>query len=258
MPRRGGAETGRRWKKSSEAWQLKTPRGGGVAAAEKAHRGWAKLMLDRCRELEQHPSHLHPTAAEPIDEANEEARAFYHHTRPLATGGRPLKEAPCLGISCWSLVPPPPYRGRRKSRPGRGSPAARCPGGAETVRRRKCQAGRGSPRHRTGRNCPAADAQAGRGGHGALSGGTGLAWQPSCPLSMWGGAGALRRRRRLTAGGSDSSSTADGTSFSTLAIPAPRWPRRPMRTRKRHAPSTTTPTSLLKARGGRRRVLCAP
>ena len=51
------------------------------------HRGWAKPVLDRCRDLVQDPNQLRPTAAEARDEDEEEARAFYHHTNPLAMGG---------------------------------------------------------------------------------------------------------------------------------------------------------------------------
>ena len=40
-----------------------------------------KLMLDRCRNLVQHPNQPRPTAAEATDE-DDEARAFYHHTHP--------------------------------------------------------------------------------------------------------------------------------------------------------------------------------
>ena len=51
------------------------------------HRGWAKLMLDRCRDLVQYPNQPSPTAAEATDEDDEDARAFYHHTRPPGYGG---------------------------------------------------------------------------------------------------------------------------------------------------------------------------
>ena len=61
--------------------------GGNLAAAEKARRVWAKLMLDRCRDLVQHPNHPRPTAAEETNEANEGTRAFYHHTHPPGYGG---------------------------------------------------------------------------------------------------------------------------------------------------------------------------
>ena len=42
-------------------------------------------MLDRCRDLFQHPNHNqpHPTAAEATDEDDEGARAFYNHTHSL-------------------------------------------------------------------------------------------------------------------------------------------------------------------------------
>ena len=46
------------------------------------HRGWAKLMHDRCRDLVQHPNQPRPMATEATDEDDEEARAFYHHTHP--------------------------------------------------------------------------------------------------------------------------------------------------------------------------------
>ena len=35
----------------------------------------------------QHPKQFRPTAAEAADEEGEEARAFYHHTRPSGHGG---------------------------------------------------------------------------------------------------------------------------------------------------------------------------
>ena len=75
------------------------------------HRGWAKIMLDRCRDLFQHPNQPRPTAAEATEEDEEEARAFYHHPHPPGYGVRPLEGAPCLEFSCWLLVPiPPPGR----------------------------------------------------------------------------------------------------------------------------------------------------
>ena len=51
------------------------------------HRGWAKLMLGRCRDLVQHPNQPRPMAAEATDEDDEEAHAFYHHTHPPGYGG---------------------------------------------------------------------------------------------------------------------------------------------------------------------------
>jgi len=51
------------------------------------HRGWAKLMLDRCRDLVKHPSQPRPMATEATDEDDEEARAFYRHTHPPGYGG---------------------------------------------------------------------------------------------------------------------------------------------------------------------------
>ena len=45
------------------------------------HRGWAKLILGRCRDLVKHLSQSRPMAAEATDENDEEAHAFYHHTR---------------------------------------------------------------------------------------------------------------------------------------------------------------------------------
>ena len=46
------------------------------------HRGWAKLMLDRCQDLVLTPNQPRPTAAEPTDEDDEEAHALYRHTHP--------------------------------------------------------------------------------------------------------------------------------------------------------------------------------
>ena len=51
------------------------------------HRGWARLMFGRCRDLIQHPNQPRPAAAEATDEDDEEARAFYHHTHPPGYGG---------------------------------------------------------------------------------------------------------------------------------------------------------------------------
>ena len=51
------------------------------------HRGWTKLMLDRSRDLVQHPHQPRPMAAEATDGDDEEARAFYHHTHPPGYGG---------------------------------------------------------------------------------------------------------------------------------------------------------------------------
>ena len=50
------------------------------------HRGWAKHMLDRCRDLVQHPNQPRPMAVE-ATENDEKARAFYHHTHPPGYGG---------------------------------------------------------------------------------------------------------------------------------------------------------------------------
>ena len=51
------------------------------------HRGWAKLMLDRCRDLVQHPNQPRSMVSEATDEDDEEAHAFYHHTRPSGHEG---------------------------------------------------------------------------------------------------------------------------------------------------------------------------
>ena len=64
------------------------------------HRGWVKLVHDRCRDLVQHPNEPRPMAAEATDEDDEEAHAFTTTPTPLAMGGGPLEVAPCLGISC--------------------------------------------------------------------------------------------------------------------------------------------------------------
>ena len=50
-------------------------------------RGWAKLMLDRCRDLVQHPNQPRSIATDATDEDDEEAHAFYHHTHPPGYGG---------------------------------------------------------------------------------------------------------------------------------------------------------------------------
>ena len=55
------------------------------------HRGWSKLMLDRCQDLVQQPNQPHPTEALGTDEDDEEARAFYHHNHRPGFGGRPLE-----------------------------------------------------------------------------------------------------------------------------------------------------------------------
>ena len=49
--------------------------------------GQAKLMPDRCWGLVQHPNQPRPMAAEATDEDDEEAHAFYHHTRPSGHEG---------------------------------------------------------------------------------------------------------------------------------------------------------------------------
>ena len=46
-------------------------------------------MLDRCRDLVQHPNQPRPMATEATDEDDEEAHAFYHHTRPWLWGVGP-------------------------------------------------------------------------------------------------------------------------------------------------------------------------
>ena len=53
------------------------------------HRGWAKFMRDRCRNLVQHPNRPRPTAAEATEKDDEEARAFYHHPHPPGFGVGP-------------------------------------------------------------------------------------------------------------------------------------------------------------------------
>ena len=62
------------------------------------HRGWAKLMPDRCRDLVQHPNQPRPAAAEATGEDNEDSHTSCHRTRPPGYGGRPLGGAPCLGF----------------------------------------------------------------------------------------------------------------------------------------------------------------
>ena len=44
---------------------------------------WAKLMLDRCRDLVEHPNQPHPMPTEATDEDDKEARACYHSTHPV-------------------------------------------------------------------------------------------------------------------------------------------------------------------------------
>ena len=50
------------------------------------HRGWAKPMLDRCRDLVQQPNQTRPTVAEATDEVGKEARASYHYTHAPGYG----------------------------------------------------------------------------------------------------------------------------------------------------------------------------
>ena len=44
-------------------------------------------MLGRCRDLVPHPNQPRPMATEAIDEDDEEAPTFYHHTHPPGYGG---------------------------------------------------------------------------------------------------------------------------------------------------------------------------
>ena len=57
-------------------------RGLGIAL----HRKWAKLVLDRRRDLDRHPNQPRPTATEATDEDDGEAHASYHHTQPPGNG----------------------------------------------------------------------------------------------------------------------------------------------------------------------------
>ena len=43
-------------------------------------------MLDRCRDLVQHPVQPRPMAVEATNEDDEEAHAFYQHTHPPGYG----------------------------------------------------------------------------------------------------------------------------------------------------------------------------
>ena len=71
------------------------------------HRGWAKPMLGRFRDLVQHPNKPGPAAAVATDADNEGACAFYHHNHPFALiftpvairGGGWKKKARFFGIS---------------------------------------------------------------------------------------------------------------------------------------------------------------
>ena len=49
--------------------------------------GQAKLMLDRCWDLVQHPNQPRSMATEAPDEDDEETHIFYHHTHPPGYGG---------------------------------------------------------------------------------------------------------------------------------------------------------------------------
>ena len=51
------------------------------------HRGRAKAMLDRSRDLVQHPNQPRPTAADVTDADDEGAWAFYHHNHPPGRAG---------------------------------------------------------------------------------------------------------------------------------------------------------------------------
>ena len=51
----------------------------------KAHRGWAKLLLDRTRDLVQHPNQ--PRNARTTDEDDAEAYTHYHQTHPPGRNG---------------------------------------------------------------------------------------------------------------------------------------------------------------------------
>ena len=46
------------------------------------HRGWAKLMPDRCLDLVRYPNQPRPTAAEATDEDGDESQTFIHHSQP--------------------------------------------------------------------------------------------------------------------------------------------------------------------------------
>ena len=49
--------------------------------------GQAKFVVDRCRDLIQHPNQPRSMATQAPDEDDEEARAFYRHTHPPGYGG---------------------------------------------------------------------------------------------------------------------------------------------------------------------------
>ena len=49
-----------------------------------SHRGLAKLLLDRTRDLVQHPNQPRPTHV--TDEDDAEAYAYFHHIRPPGKG----------------------------------------------------------------------------------------------------------------------------------------------------------------------------
>ena len=54
------------------------------------HCGWAEPMLDRYRDLVQHPNQPRPAVAVAADKGGEGANAFCHRA-----GGRPLEGASC-------------------------------------------------------------------------------------------------------------------------------------------------------------------
>ena len=54
-----------------------------------AHRAWAKLLLDRCRDLVQteHPKHPRGPAQNWTNDDDAEAHAHFHHHNPREDGG---------------------------------------------------------------------------------------------------------------------------------------------------------------------------
>ena len=72
------------------------------------HRGWAKLMPGRCRDLVQHPNQPRPMATEATDEDDEEAR--------LLPPSPPRRREPAFSFSAESLNNP-----RRRERESHGA-----------------------------------------------------------------------------------------------------------------------------------------
>ena len=99
-----------------------------------AHRGWARLLLDRARDLITHgPAHRGANgAAMPTDEDDQDGRFFYNHPERGASS-LPRRAEPLLLL--LRSNPPPLRGGLKKESPGRAPSAwllvatARCGAG---------------------------------------------------------------------------------------------------------------------------------